>query len=237
MNRIMMPGFHTIIFTTSHLLQRYYAFWQGLSVVNPNITIQEEDNNPQRCLGMLWRMKPLFDHAVELLFCRDADSVITYREALCNLYFDNSDMDFHAINDNDAHGGLMGGLVGFRSKAFIEKTGYKSFNQMVKGLDLKHHGSDQHFLNKVIHPKVKNGLLFHKLKGAGAPAAKTETTIARSLQIEKTLWVADLVSRYIGSAGVIDFELLRFFNSFDRNEKITNFEKLFPQIFYWQWKQ
>lgn len=233
MNRILMPGFHTWIFTTSHLINQYYAFWQALGQLNTAITVQEEDNNPQRCLGMLWRMKPLFDDNVELVFCRDSDSVTTYREASCNLYWVKSSMAFHAINDNAAHGGLMGGLVGFRAKQFREYTKFKSFNHMVQGLDLSRHGSDQNFLNKTVHPKIKNNLMVHKLKGAGVAAASVRETVPTG-EINEKLWVTDLISRYIGSAGVIDFELIRFFRDFDPDPKFDNFEKMFPQIFYWR---
>lgn len=234
MNRILMPGFHTCVFATSHLINHYYAFWQALGQITPDITVFEEDNNPQRCLGMLWRMKPLFNDDVELVLCRDADSVVTYREALCNLHWINSAYHFHAINDNDAHGGLMGGLVGFRSLEFKARTGYRNFNQMVAGLDLTKHGSDQNFLNKTIHPKIKSSLLVHKMKGAGIAAAHVEHNVPQSNAIAKKLWVTDLISRYIGSAGVIDFELIRFFKDFDPDPKFDNFEKMFPQIFYWR---
>lgn len=236
MNRLLMPGFQTWIYTTSNLINKYRQFWHELVTVNPNIVVYEQDNAPQRCLGMLWRMKPLFEENVEFVLCRDADSVITYREAMCNWDFVKSAFDFHAINDNDAHGGMMGGLVGFRAKKFLEKTGYIDFNHMVKGLDLNRHGSDQHFMNQKLHPKLKRNLLVHKLRGAGMEAAKVETTVPESNEVDRKLWVTDLISRYIGSAGVIDFELIRFFNWFDYNEKITKFEQLFPHIFYWQWK-
>lgn len=232
MNRILLPDFHTIVYTTPELIERYYAFWHSLALINQKVTVQEEDTPAQRCLGMLYRMKPLFEEDAELVLCRDADSVITYREANCIHHWLRSGLPFHAINDNDAHGGLMGGLVGFKAKEFRQATGYKSFDQMVKGLNLKDHGSDQNFLNKSVHPKIKHGLMMHKLKGAGIAAARVETSAPNGV-VDKKYWVSDLISRYIGSAGVIDFELLRFFKSFDNNPKIDQFESNFPQIMYW----
>ena len=174
MNRILLPEFYTTIHVTSSLVDRFYSFWSGLGKLNNKLTIQEIDDNPQRCAGMLSRMMPLFEDT-ELVLCRDLDSVITYREANCIHHWLRSGLPFHAINDNDAHGGLMGGLVGFKSKEFLKATNYKSFDQMVKGLDLKQHGSDQNFLNKSIHPKIKHGLMMHKLRGAGVNAARVET--------------------------------------------------------------
>lgn len=233
MNRILLPDFHTIIHTTPELIEKYWAFWQGLGKLNPKLTVQEEDNNPERCRGMMWRMKPLFEET-ELVLCRDLDSVVTYREANCIHHWLRSGLPYHAINDNDAHGGLMGGLVGFKTQNFRKDTGYTSFDKMIQGQNLSKHGSDQNFMNKYLHPKIKHGLMMHKLKGAGVAAARVETSAPNGV-VDKKYWTSDLVSRYIGTAGVIDFELLRFFRSMDADAACDNFEKTFPQIMYWQW--
>lgn len=186
-----------------------------------------------RCQSMLWRMRPIFSqpHVTHVL-CRDADSVSTYREANCVYEWLNSGMPYHAINDNDAHAGLMGGLVGFRTEDFKIDTGYTSFDQMIQGQDLRKHGSDQNFMNKHIHPKIKHGLFMHRLKGQGIEAKRTDTNVPIG-HLDKKLWTTDLISRYIGSAGVIDFELLRWFKSNDPDLKFDAFEKKFPDIFYW----
>ena len=239
MNRILLPDFHTTIHTTPELIEKYWAFWQGLGQLNKNITVQEESNNPKRCEGMLWRMIPLFDNLydnADIVLCRDLDSVVTYREALCIHEWLNSNYAFHALNDNQSHGGLMGGLVGFKAKEFREYTKFKSFEQMIKGLELSKHGSDQNFLNKSVLPLIKNNLLLHKIQGAGCPAASIKTSVPAYGSIDKKYWVTDLISRYIGSAGVIDFEIMRFFRDHDNDPKFENFERSFPQIFYWQWK-
>lgn len=233
MNRLLMPGFQTYVYVESRVFHKYNALWKTMQNLMP-VVIIEESNNPQRCLGMLWRMKPLFDDNVELVLCRDADSVITYREALCNHEWVKSKYGFHAINDNAAHGGLMGGLVGFKSKEFKSATKFESFNKMVAGLDLGRHGSDQNWMNKVLHPKIKNNLMMHKFAGAGVDASLTIHSVMNEGTIDKKLWVADLISRYIGSAGVIDFELLRFFRDFDNKTEFHTLEKLFPNIFYWR---
>lgn len=232
MNRILLPGFTTFVYVASAVMQEYRDYWKAFQDTFPDVKIIIENDHPQRCLGMLWRMKPLFDEKVELVLCRDADSVITYREANCIYDWLKSPLPFHAINDNAAHGGLMGGLVGFKCKEFREITKYQSFQQMVGGLDLRHHGSDQNFLNQSIHPKIKHKLFFHNLKGAGASAGRTENSAPNGV-IDKKYWVTDLISRYIGSAGVIDLELLRFFRSFDNKTEFQTLEKLFPKIFYW----
>lgn len=74
----------------------------------------------------------------------------------------------------------------------------------------------------------------YKLKGAGIAAARIETQVPNGF-VDKKFWVSDLVSRYIGTAGVIEFELMRFLNSLTSDATTENFEKSFPQIMYWRW--
>jgi hypothetical protein len=229
MNRILFPSFENHLRVSkqsnSDLINSLWALF-------PNTSIVCEEPAP-KCESMLWRMKQIFEPTITHVICRDLDSVSTYREALCTYEWLNSGMPYHAINDNDAHAGLMGGLVAFRSEDFKRDTGYTSFEQMIKGQDLSKHGSDQNFMNRHIHSKIKKGLMMHKLKGAGVEAAVTKTEVPASGPINKKLWTSDLISRYIGSAGVIDFELIRFFQYVDRNPKFDAFERKYSDIFYW----
>jgi hypothetical protein len=230
MNRILYPEFSNSIRVSKTVNSDFVsAMW----ALFPNTEIVCEEPAP-RCESMLWRMKPIFEPNATHVICRDLDSVSTYREALCTYEWLNSGMPYHGINDNAAHGGLMGGLVAFRSEDFKRDTGYKSFDQMIRGQNLSKHGSDQNFLNKYIHPKIKHGLMMHKLEGAGIEAKVTKTEVPAIGPIDKKLWLSDLISRYIGSAGVIDFELIRFFRSVDPNPELDAFEKKFKDTMYWQ---
>jgi hypothetical protein len=229
MNTILYKGFDCYVHVDENLKSDFIeSLWPLLC----NHAIIYEKPAP-RCHSMLWRMKPLFESGSNYVICRDLDSVSTYREANCVYDWLQSGLPFHAINDNDAHAGLMGGMVGFRSEDFKRDTGYISFEQMIQGQDLKKHGSDQNFMNKHIHPKIKDGLFMHKLKGQGIEAKKIETRTPTGF-VNQKLWTSDLISRYIGSAGVIDFELLRFFKSFDDDPKFDEFEKKFKNICYWR---
>lgn len=230
MNRILYPGFDMRIHVDHKVFFKYQEFIKELSNLGVLVSFHK---NEARCLSMFWRMIPLFENIYTYVICRDLDSVSTYREALCTYEWLNSGLPYHAINDNAAHGGLMGGLVAFRSEDFKRDTGYTSFDQMIKGQDLSKHGSDQNFMNKYIHPKIKYWLMLHKLKGAGIEAKVTKTEVPASGPIDKKLWTSDLISRYIGSAGVIDMELLRFFKSADPNPKFDAFEKKYSDIMYW----
>lgn len=232
MNRILYPDFVTWINLDLDVYTEYEDLFLEMNQLLglKFYTLKHE----QRCKSMLWRMKPMFfEIDAEYVLCRDLDSVPTYREANCVYDWIKSGLPFHAINDNDAHAGLMGGLVGFRTEDFKRDTGYYGFDEMIKGQDLRQHGSDQNFMNKYIHPKIKKGLLMHKLKGAGIDAARVETKQPVGY-LNSKLWVSDLISRYIGSAGVIDFELIRFFQSFDKNQKFDDFERKYSDICYWR---
>jgi len=45
-------------------------------------------------------------------------------------------------------------------------------------------------------------------------------------------WESDLVQRYIGSAGVIEMEMVRFLSRYQQPHH-TEFEKRHPNIFFW----
>lgn len=232
MNLILFPDFITWINLDLDVYYKYEDFFLELNqlIGLKFYTLKHE----QRCKSMLWRLLPMYlEMDATHVICRDLDSVSTYREALCTYEWINSGLPFHAINDNDAHAGLMGGLVAFRSEDFKRDTGYTSFEQMIKGQDLSKHGSDQNFMNKYIHPKIKHGLMLHKLKGAGVEAKVTKTEVPASGPIDKKLWLSNLVQPYIGSAGCVDMELLRFFKSFDPNPKFDEFERKHKDVCYW----
>lgn len=235
MNRILYPDWATLFMVDKSAHKVYYNLLDDINGMFESCYVLFDHH--QKCLSMIQRMSPLFNgdffgDPITHVLCRDADSVSTYREANCVYDWIQSGLPYHAINDNDAHAGLMGGLVGFRREDFLRDTGYTSFDQMISGQNLSKHGSDQNFMNKYIHPKIKNGLFMHKLKGAGIEAARIETRQPIGY-VNQKLWVTDLISRYIGSAGVIDFELLRFFKSHDPDPKYDAFEKKYSDIMYW----
>lgn len=232
MARLLYPDWRPVVFATSKARYAYNGFIQAAHELGWFDLFQV--NEAPRCEAMLHRMMPLFLPNVTHVMCRDADSVHTYREANCVYEWLRSGLPYHAINDNDAHAGLMGGLVAFRAEDFKRDTGYYDFDQMIKGQELKKHGSDQNFMNKYIHPKIKDGLFLHKIKGAGVQSKVTKTEVPKLGEVKTRLWVSDLISRYIGSAGVIDFELLRFFDTFDADKNIVDFETKFKDVCYWR---
>ena len=186
-----------------------------------NLSVFLPDVTNRRCENMLWRMQPCFMDGVDYVICRDLDSVHTWREAKEVEKWIASGKNAHGINDNPAHSiPIMGGMCGFKAAVIREK--FDSWDNLISGYDLSRHGSDQTLLMNKVYPLVKDSFYHSYLTN-------------REPQPDKNpLWESDLISRYIGSAGVIDMELLRFLDRHDpENSKYLEFEKKYPNLFYW----
>lgn len=168
-----------------------------------------------RCRNMLNRIQfcNSDDDATHVL-CRDADSALTWREVKEIRKWEQSGKDWHGINDNPAHSiPMMGGMIGFKTEA------YKRLNLTPSG-DFSQHGSDQDWIMKNIYPHAKESF-YHSLLSNREPQPDTNQ-----------FWETDLVQRYIGSAGCIEMELVRFLQRYQKPEHIA-FEKRHTNIFYW----
>lgn len=237
MNHLIYPEWITHV----EVDQATYTKYQGLfdflkTTLLVSYNVVKQDSIPL-CEGMFWRMKPIFKQHITHVICRDSDSITTYKEAQCVQRWLESDLGFHAINDNPAHGGMMGGMVGFNTARFKARFGWQYFEEMIQGHDLSKRGSDQNFMNKHIHTGIIEDLFLHKFAGAGCQAKRTEISIPNQIlpQVDQKLWESNLTCRHIGSAGVVDMETLRFFQRFDAyNYKFKEIEKEYPEVFYWR---
>lgn len=173
-----------------------------------------------RCESMLWRMHPAWSQSVTHFICRDSDAITTYREMKSVMRWIESGKDAHGMNDSPAHGGLhiMGGMCGF--KAEVIRNHFPTFESLIQGYDLTQHGSDQQLLMERVYPLVKDSFYFD---------AEPQR------YYDNPLWESDLTCRHIGSAGVVEMELLRFFERHDPdNDKFIEFEKSNTDLFYWR---
>jgi hypothetical protein len=187
---------------------------------------------------MLWRMQPLslrFPEDMTHLICRDADAILTYREAQAVQEWVDSGLGFHSVADDPAHTlPLMGGMCGFRTDIFKATfPEYDSFEKLTAGVNLKDHGSDQNLLMSRIYPKAKGNMMGHFFQGCSEKVKIVKHTANSQIPgVNPKLWESNLTCRMIGSPGVVDFELLRFFKRFDDHKKFTDFERRWP-VFYW----
>lgn len=219
MNNLIYPDWRTHLEIDYQTYDEYRNLFDWL-VENNNLSIRlNHEGSLPLCEGMLWRMKPIWKEDVSHVLCRDADAITTYREAQRIQDWVESEFPISSLHDAPGHSGLMGGMAGFRTSEFKSQTGYHSFQQMIEGKDLTQRGSDQHLLNSL------------KISGVRI----TNRDVPMNLpQVDDKLWESNLVCRHIGSAGVVEMELLRFFMRHDAyNWKFQTIEKEFPKLFHW----
>lgn len=233
MNKMIYPDWRTHLEVDGAIYAEYQGLFDWLVANNGlSLNVIQEENIPL-CRGMLWRMKPIFTEGVTHVLCRDTDSITTYREALTVQEWLESGKGVHALNDNPAHGGMMGGMVGFNTAFLKACMEVSSWDQLVAGWDLSLRGSDQHLMNQKIYPRVRDNILMvgGTLIRHAIPDIYAQDPLP---QVDKRLWESNLTCRHIGSAGVVDMEVLRFFKRFDEeNNKYIPIEQAYQKLFYW----
>jgi len=158
-------------------------------------------------IGMLWRLIPAWEDN-DYVFCRDLDSILTPRQAKFVQHFIESNMIVHGINDNNAHTiPLMGGMIGVKSKAFVQIIDFPSFAAMVSSWKMNSsqwdkHGQDQVFLMEKIWPKVSGNSLIHRIQGPNDRCNMKDCVPGLILEgvNQKILDEGDNFTNYIGAA-------------------------------------
>lgn len=131
------------------------------------------------CGSMLWRLQPLFEPDVELVACRDVDSMPMPRDHIMLAEFERSECIVHAILDSESHTGpLMGGMTAYKADAFRHlfpgRTSVADLLTLGPDINFNSHGSDQIFLNRVVWPRCMGRTMIHqpgeisRYPGAGA---------------------------------------------------------------------
>lgn len=123
--------------------------------------------------GPMWRFLALDDAQAQRILFRDADSVISEREAEAVAQWLASDKHFHALRDNGTHTELLlAGLWGVVGGALppLAQLARLFFAEPVAS----RHFADQHFLRRYVWPYARRSLLQHDsmfgfLDAAGFP--------------------------------------------------------------------
>jgi hypothetical protein len=107
--------------------------------------------------GGFWRFLAAADPSVALMISRDADSRLTMREAAAVEEWISSGASFHIMRDHPGHlTPVMAGMWGCRCDRL------RDIESLINGWRNQwKYGSDQHFLAKVIYPRMKGDLLVH----------------------------------------------------------------------------
>lgn len=237
MAKLIFPSFNVHVELSADVYSLYDPLIRGLQDhygVTFNINREET-----LCRSMLWRLKEIFKEDSHYVFCRDCDSLVTYREAQMIEWFIQSGLYVHNICDNPAHSiPIMGGLCGFKSEPLRSK--YASYNNLLSkspiGIDAR--GTDQNFLNLVIYPDFKDSMMGHFLKGYPGNGEHSIIHFIDNMRLEgisPELWQSNLCILFAGAAGVNDLETIRFFRTFDKEiPEFIDIEKRYPKIFYWK---
>lgn len=167
----------------------------------------------QLCRSMLWRMEPLFDPEVDVVICRDLDSLPMERDRVMVEAFICSRAIIHGINDSESHSiPMLGGMVGFKAKRFREVMPLEELRDSINAFDLSVHGSDQRFLNQVVHPRFANSLMSHTRRNT------VSYDCMRAYPVEPQVTPLDNVIRHIGAAFSVD-EAMKVLDAMDYPSK------------------
>lgn len=159
----------------AELQARIYPDWQCRFYVDnsvPSTTIERLKaysaevivvNETQRQLpGTMWRFFALDDVTVGRVIFRDADAVISEREAVAVKEWEASNQPFHLIRDGGSHTELiLAGLWGAVAGA-VDNISVKMYNYVTQKADkLDRRFADQYFLRECIWSTVRENALTH----------------------------------------------------------------------------
>lgn len=197
-------------------------------------------NEPsQLCEMMLWRMKPIFIDGVTHIICRDADSPLTYREALMVNEWLDSGKTVHAITDSISHNiPLMGGMIGF-TQYFKDK--FPSYEGLISGYNFTQKGSDQTMLNERVYPHFAHhgteSIIQHYILGMPNTflSGYRNKIEKKSIDgVDEIFTQTNDICGHIGAAGWYEPPMVKFLNGYDHNKNnYKEFEKKYQDIFWW----
>lgn len=218
MAKIVYTDFTVYITAERSVYLKYSEFFQALSR-EYGVIIDVRDEEPL-CRMMMWRIAAAFvSKDIEYVFARDADALVTYREAHAVNQFVESGLTVHGLHDNPAHSvPLLGGLCGFKCEPLRNK--YGSYYSMLQKspVPISGRGTDQDFLNRVVYNDFLNDSMLHY----NIPHEKTNP-----------LYLSDLCISFIGAAGVNEMETLRYLRDNGIDFSLSGVGKYYPRIFYW----
>ena len=112
-------------------------------------------------INMISRFFAIDEPDVEIMFVRDADSHVHWKDRWAINEFVNSPYLAHTIRDNPVHAiPMLGGLWGLKRKANVPVLMcFEHYN--IEQKNANDIGKDQTFLNFYIWPRVKHTLLVH----------------------------------------------------------------------------
>ncbi|STZ75636.1 tetratricopeptide repeat protein [Bergeriella denitrificans] len=138
--------------------------------------VVEVDAAAQAWPGTMWRFLAMDDADAAYILFRDADSVISQREAAAVAAWLQSGKLFHTMRDSGSHTELvLAGLWGAAAGAVPDMRG--KIEAYLRGKVESEHFADQYFLRSCVWPYVKQSLCAHdRLFGFGGAADFPDNT-------------------------------------------------------------
>lgn len=193
------------------------------------------------CRMMLQRLNPIFTDAYTRVLCRDADSLLQYRERQAVQYYTQKDHIAHGITDSISHNvALMGGMCGFKAADIRILFNCQTLDCLLghaPGIDYTIKGSDQDFLNRIILPRIANSFTEHYVKGM--PNSFRDHYHSQIDDVDVGLpphmRETDNLGWHIGASGFQVDATVKFLQLHGlNNEYFNKLEQPYPAVFYWQ---
>lgn len=261
-NRILYPWWITVLNLDETTYNSPYKPIFDWHVEKGYAKIVIQDPAPL-CKSMLWRLKTVFDYShpnwtYTHVLCRDLDSIATYREAQMVQEWINEDKAIHCITDSISHDiPMMGGMIGLRPGYVndllkITKHPDNAWDKLLAlapDIDYRRKGSDQDFLNRIIHPKCAHNATEHYILGMRHDVIEENGrhySIKDSIQPEgvsldiKAKLEEKKLAGHVGAAGFYEAPTMHFLYHHDPyRDDYKELEEMpeFDKIFYWRTRE
>lgn len=223
---VLAPKWEIMIHHDDATLQHSYGHVLRAAAEKGLIQLRRMEST-SLCKAMLWRLRPIwFEENVDIVACRDMDSIFMGRDRLCLEAFASSDSWAHCIADNVAHSAtLMGGMSAYRARKLRElfPINWERFTSQGDFSDdeWKHHGTDQDFLARVVWSKVAEHTLVHRIWDK----ATSELPTAQIPDVDADVLVgADTLTPYIGAAGFDVERAMLFYDKLPATQLLRDIE-------------
>lgn len=259
-NRILYPGWINVINVDEASYNSPYRSIFDWHEKKGYIKVHVFPNNEPLCRAMLRRLKTVFSYThpnwdYTHVICRDLDSIATYREAQMVTQWIQEDRAIHCITDSISHTiPMMGGMVGFRPGYINDllalrinpESAWDKLLSFAPDIDFRRKGSDQDFLNRVVHPKCAHNATEHFILGMRHDVIENN---GRHYSIDPTIrpeGVSDemrdkleekKLAGHVGAAGFYETPTMYFLYHHDPyKEDYKELEEMpeFDKIFYWR---
>jgi len=271
-NRLIYPGWTNVLNIDNASYNSPYKPIFDWHENQGNLTINVFEDGKPLCLAMLQRLRAVFmmdgsNWKFTHVLCRDLDSISTYREAQMVQEWIEEDKAIHCITDSISHTiPMMGGMIGFRPGYVndilkITDNPSDAFDRLIErgqGIDYRHKGTDQDFLNRVIYPSCSTHATEHFIKGMShnlieGNGRHYSVTYNRPKWIFDTNWTNEICSSleadinetnllvgHVGAAGYYETPTMRFLyhkDPFKESYQELEMMKGFEKIFYWSTRE